>query len=269
MHDPLGREIEAELALLGDGASAALDLAAASGLPLLAPDERDPEIASTRGTGELILAALAAGAERVLVAAGGSATVDGGRGALEVLDAAALGAARIEVLCDTNTPFERAAAVFGPQKGADPEAVARLGSRLDAFAEQLPRDPRGLPMSGAAGGFSGGLWAACGAELRPGAEAVFAAVGLRRRVESADLVVTGEGRIDAQSLGGKLIGELARLCRELDTPLHAIVGGNHLDAAAATAAGIASIVEAGDEQAIATAAMSLSGVSPRPCGVGG
>jgi len=257
VHDPLGREIEAEFALLGDGATAALDLAAASGLPLLAPEERDPELASTAGTGELILAALAAGAERVLVAAGGSATVDGGRGALEVLDAAALGAARIEVLCDTNTPFERAAEVFGPQKGAGPAAVARLAARLDAFADGLPRDPRGLPMGGAAGGFSGGLWAARGAELRPGAEFVFAAVGLRRRVEAADLVLTGEGQIDAQSVGGKLVGELAKLCRELGRPLHAVVGADRLDPAAAAAAGIASVTEAGSAESIAAAAAAI------------
>jgi glycerate 2-kinase len=253
VHDPLGREIEAEFALLGDGVTAALDLAAASGLPLLTEDERDPELASSAGTGELIAAALAAGATRVLVAAGGSATVDGGRGALEALRATPLAGVEIEVLCDTTTPFERAAEVFGPQKGADPAAVARLATRLDAFATELPRDPRGRAMGGAAGGFSGGLWAACGAELRSGAEFVFAAIGLRRRVEAADLVLSGEGQIDEQSVGGKLVGELARLCRELDVPLHAIVGADRLAPAAAAAAAIASITEAGTEPAIAGA----------------
>lgn len=257
VHDPLGREIEAEFVLLDAGGTAVIDLAAASGLPLVAEAERDPEVASTRGTGELIAAALAAGARRVLVAAGGSATVDGGRGAIEALRAAGIERVEIEVLCDVTTPFELAAEVFGPQKGADPAAVGRLTARLAEYAAELPRDPRGLAHGGAAGGFAGGLWAAYEARLRGGAEAVFEAVGLRGRVAAADLVMSGEGQLDEQSTGGKLIGELARLCREEGKPLHVVVGRTRLAPEAMAAAGIASVSEAGDVEAIARVAEAI------------
>ena len=151
----------------------------------------------------------------MLVAAGGSATTDGGAGAIDAIEAAGgLGKAKLEVLCDVSVPFERAAEVFAPQKGADPEAVARLTERLTARAGALPRDPRGKPMTGAAGGLSGGLWAAFGARLVPGAAYVLGLLGFDRRLEDADAAVTGEGRLDPQSLEGKLVGEVARRCRE-------------------------------------------------------
>ena len=210
VHDPLRRPIEASFGLLGDGRTAIVEVAQASGLPLLAPGERDPERADTFGTGELIAAAVAAGAKRVLLTAGGSATTDGGRGAIEALrqsDAEA----KIEVLCDVRTPYEDAARVFAPQKGADPEAVERLKEKLDAFAAELPRDPRGLPMTGAAGGLSGGLWAH-GATLRPGADFVLDALDFDARLARADAVVSGEGRFDSQSLEGKIVGTIASRC---------------------------------------------------------
>src|SRR5919198_2566730 len=157
VHDPLGREIDAAFALIEDGGTAIVEMARASGLALVAEDERDAEAASTRGTGELIVAAVEAGAQVVLVACGGSATTDGGLGAIEAIeDAGGLGRARIVCLCDVRTPFEQAAIVFGPQKGADPAAVKRLTRRLEKIAASLPRDPRGKPMTGCAGGLSGG-----------------------------------------------------------------------------------------------------------------
>src|SRR4051812_36143612 len=168
--DPLGRPVRAGFALLEDGGTALVEMAAASGLGLVAEDERDAWAASTRGTGELIAAAVEAGAQVILVAVGGSATTDGGAGALEAIeDAGGLRGARLVVLCDVRTPFEDAARVFGPQKGADPAMVGRLTGRLEALARRLPRDPRGVPMTGCAGGLSGGLWAAHGAVLEPGA----------------------------------------------------------------------------------------------------
>src|SRR4051794_7627944 len=164
--DPLGRPVRAGFALLEDGGTALVEMAAASGLGLVAEAERDAWAASTRGTGELIAAAVAAGAGVVLVAVGGSGTTDGGAGALKAIEeAGGLGGARIVVLCDVRTPFEAAPRVFGPQKGADEEMIRRLEERLDALAETFPRDPRGVPMTGCAGGLSGGLWAACGAVL--------------------------------------------------------------------------------------------------------
>jgi len=229
VHDPLRRPVEASFGLLGDGETAIVEVAQASGLPLLAPEERDPEQADTFGTGELIAAAVAAGAKRVLLAAGGSATTDGGRGAIEALqeaDALAV-VASVEVLCDVRTPYEDAAPVFAPQKGAGPAAVERLTEKLDAFAAELPRDPRGLPMTGAAGGLSGGLWAH-GATLRPGAEFVLDALDFDARLARADAAVSGEGRFDSQSLEGKIVGAIASRCAAAGKPLHLIVGQNGL-----------------------------------------
>jgi glycerate 2-kinase len=223
VHDPLRRPIEAELGLLADG-TAIVETARAAGLGLIDPEERDPEAADTFGAGELIAVAIAAGAETVLVAAGGSATTDGGKGALEALErAGALGAAAIEVLCDVRTPYEDAAPVFAPQKGADPAAVGRLAARLDELAAKLPRDPRGVPMSGCAGGLSGGLWAH-GARLRSGAGFVLDAVGFDGRLAAAGEVIGGEGRFDSQSLDGKIVGELAARCGAAGKPLHLVVG---------------------------------------------
>jgi glycerate kinase len=225
VHDPLRRPIEASFGLLGDGGTAIVEVAQASGLPLLAPEERDPERTDTFGTGELIAAAVAAGAQRVLVAAGGSATTDGGRGAIEALRQS--DAATIEVLCDVRTLYEDAARVFAPQKGASPEAVERLTEKLDAFAAELPRDPRGLPMTGAAGGLSGGLWAH-GATLRPGADFVLDALDFDARFARADAAVSGEGRFDSQSLEGKIVGAIASRCAAAGKTLHLIVGQNGL-----------------------------------------
>lgn len=224
-HDPLGNWIQAEFALVRDGSTAIVDVAAASGLDLVEPAERDPERASSAGTGELIAAAVDAGARRIWVAAGGSGTTDGGQGAIDALKAAGgLRGTELEVLCDTSEPFERAAEVFAPQKGASPDEVERLSSRLTALAGALPRDPRGRAMTGAAGGLSGGLWAEFGAHLVPGAAFVLGVLGFDRRLEDADAVITGEGRIDAQSHEGKLTGEIARRCRAAGIPCHAIAG---------------------------------------------
>ena len=243
--DALGRPVETTFSLLGDGSSAVVEVAAASGLALLTEQERDPLAASTRGTGELVLAAVAAGARTVLVAAGGSASTDGGLGAIEALEAGGgLRGARLEVLCDTDEPFERAAAVFAPQKGADAEAVALLERRLGDLAGTLPRDPRGLPRAGAAGGLAGGLWAVFDAPLRSGADHVLEAVEAQSRARASSCVVTGEGRLDEQSLGGKLVGRLALLCAALPRPLTVIAGRVELDQRALRAAGIACATEA-------------------------
>lgn len=254
VHDPLRRPVEACFGLLGDGEAAIVETAQASGLSLLAPEERDPERADTYGTGELIAAAIGAGARTVLLAAGGSATTDGGRGAIEALrqsNAAFVlrtpgevqrtnAEVTIEVLCDVRTPYEDAARVFAPQKGADPAAVARLTARLDGLAAELPRDPRGVPMSGCAGGLSGGLWAH-GAQLRPGADFVLDALGFDTRLSRADAAVSGEGRFDSQSLEGKIVSAIASRCAMAGKPLHLIVGEGALPS---TPPAISSIAEA-------------------------
>jgi glycerate kinase len=230
VHDPLGRPVRAQFGLVEDGGTAIVEMAAASGLGLVAEDERDAWAASTYGTGELIAAAAQAGAAVILVAVGGSATTDGGAGALEAIEeAGGLGGARIVVLCDVRTPWEAAPRVFGPQKGADPTLVSRLERRLDELAAKLPRDPRGVPMTGCAGGLSGGLWAAHGAVLEPGAQFVLDALDFDARMRASRAVVTGEGKLDQQTLEGKLVGEIGTRARQAGVPLHAFVGRDELD----------------------------------------
>jgi glycerate kinase len=133
------------------------------------------------------------------------------------------------VLCDVQTPFELAAEVFAPQKGAGPAQVEALTQRLADLADGWARDPRGQPMTGAAGGLAGGLWAACGAELRPGAAFVLEALDFDRRMRAARAVVVGEGRLDRQTLAGKIAGEIATRARQAGVPCHAVVGENALD----------------------------------------
>ncbi|MBV8733156.1 MAG: glycerate kinase [Solirubrobacterales bacterium] len=258
VEDPLGRPVQAEWGLLragetlgsGDGSSraragalarigvggrghrgttAVVEAAQASGLDLVAAAERDPLGATTRGTGQLIVAAIDAGAETVLLGVGGTATTDGGSGAIRAIRAAGgLRQTRLTVLCDVQTPFEDAAVVFGPQKGADRDQVRQLTRRLEGIARRLPRDPRRVPMTGAAGGLAGGLWAAFGAELRAGAPAVLDALGFDVRMRAARAVVTGEGKLDRQSLAGKALSEVATRARQAGVPCHAVVGSRAL-----------------------------------------
>jgi glycerate 2-kinase len=240
--DPLGRPIEAAFALLPDGA-AVVETAQASGLSLVGEGERDAWAATTRGTGELIVAAVEAGAERVIVAVGDSATTDGGAGALEALDEAGV-KVPMDVLCDVRVPFEDAPPVFAPQKGADAAMVKRLERRLEELAERLPRDPRGAPMTGAAGGLSGGLWAWLGARLVPGAPYVLDAIGFDALMRASAFVVTGEGSLDEQTLQGKIVGEVATRCRQAGVTCHAIVGQNRLDPFGERIIDLASVTEA-------------------------
>jgi glycerate kinase len=241
--DPLGRPVEASFALIEDGRVGIVETAQASGLGLVEDDERDAWSASTRGTGELIVAAVEAGAERVMVTVGGSATTDGGAGALEALADAGV-RVELDVLCDVRTPFEQAPRVFGPQKGADATVVKRLEGRLDTLASTFRRDPRGRPMTGAAGGLSGGLWARYGARLHHGASYVLDAIGFDERMRAAAFVVTGEGRIDEQTLEGKIVGEVATRCRQNGVTCHAVVGKIGLDPFSQRVLDLASVTEA-------------------------
>ena len=250
--DPLGRPVEAEYALLPGGRTAVVEMAQASGLWRVDEDERDPWAASTRGTGELIAAALAAGAEEVIVGVGGSATTDGGAGALEGLAEAGAAPAMV-VVCDVQTAWEDCARMFGPQKGADEATVRRLERRLDELADSAPRDPRGATMTGCAGGLSGGLWAHHGARLVPGAAYVLDAVGFDARMRAARFVVTGEGRLDAQTLTGKAVSEVARRCRQAGVGCHAVVGRDELDRFDARILDLASVREAGSVQELEAA----------------
>jgi glycerate 2-kinase len=259
--DPLGRPVDAGFALLPDG-SGVVEMAQASGLSLVAETDRDAWAASTRGTGELIAATAAAGASPIIVTVGGSATTDGGAGAIEALREAGFEASQEEgfepagsspaprvtldlhVVCDVRVPFEDAPRIFGPQKGADAAMVERLEHRLDELADGFPRDPRGEPMTGCAGGLSGGLWAAYGAKLVPGAPYVLDAIGFDALMRGSAFVVTGEGSLDEQTLQGKIVGEVATRCRQAGVTCHAIVGRNQLDPFDQRIIDLASVTEA-------------------------
>jgi glycerate kinase len=258
VRDPLGRPIEARWGVIDDG-TAVLEMAASSGLPLLRPHERDPLRASTFGTGQLLKEAAASGARRIIVGLGGSATNDAGAGllralGLQLLDksgnpvpegGAALSAlVRIEgeidpivrnteilVASDVRNPLcgpEGATAVFGPQKGARPEDVRRLESALVHFADVVAAhvgvDHRNAPGAGAAGGLGFALIAFLSAQIRPGADLVLDAARIDDRLHGASLCVTGEGRLDGQSLYGKASLAVARRAVAVGVPAAAIVG---------------------------------------------
>jgi glycerate 2-kinase len=260
VHDPLGREIDAEWGVLGDGTTAVVEMAAASGLPLLQPSERDARMTSTRGTGELILAAAASGAHQIVIGIGGSATNDGGAGMARAFGYRFLdregnelpegGAAlarlgringqtdprlvrpSIEVACDVRNPLlgpEGASAVYGPQKGATPDIVHELDAALARYADVVEaffgRPIRDVPGAGAAGGLGAGLLAFLDARLVSGAELVLRAVGFGDRIAGADLIITGEGRIDRQSGYGKLTGAVTAAARRAGVPVIAVAGG--------------------------------------------
>jgi glycerate 2-kinase len=265
VRDPLGREIDAAFGLGRDGRTAIIEAARAVGLGLVAPAERDPEAASSAGVGDLIVAARDAGAREIVVGLGGSATTDGGAGAIAVVaGAGGLGPAGLVVLCDVVTPFEQAAAVFAPQKGADPAAVRRLSARLERLATRLRRDPTGRPMTGAAGGLSGGLWAELDAILVPGAPFVLDRLGFDRLLVGAAVVVTGEGRLDRQTAGGKVVGEVARRGRRAGVPVHAVVGRDALGPAGSREIGLSSVREAGTRSRLRAAGVELAGLLPGP-----
>ncbi len=248
--DPLGREVEAAFGLLDGGRVAVVEQAQASGLWRVATVERDAVGATSHGTGELIAAAIERGAREVIVTVGGSATSDGGQGALEALGArftsssADLGElrrrlrrVRLSVACDVRNPMvgkEGSAHVFADQKGASPRQVGEIEERLRAWAalaqRETGRDPSDEPMAGAGGGLAGGLWAFAGATLRPGAALVLDAVGFDALAHDALAVVTGEGRLDEQTIGGKLLFEVATRARQGGVPCYAVVGKDDLDA---------------------------------------
>jgi glycerate kinase len=248
--DALGREVGAAFAVLEGGRVAVVEQAQASGLWRLRPDEHDAVAASSRGTGELMRAAIGAGAREIVVSVGGSATTDGGRGALEALGGHftsrtadlrelrhVLGGVKLHLACDVRTPMcgpDGAARTFAPQKGASPDEVEELERRLVAWARlaraTTGRDPAAEPMAGAGGGLAGGLWAFAGAKLRPGAALVLDTIGFDDAMRDSFAVVTGEGALDRQTLRGKAVFEVATRCRQGGVPCYALPGMDALDA---------------------------------------
>ncbi|WP_200553319.1 glycerate kinase [Kosakonia sp. LAM2021] len=257
---PLGEQAEGFYGISGDEQSAFIEMAAASGLEMVPPAKRDPLITTSWGTGELIRHALDAGVKHIIIGIGGSATNDGGAGMVQALGAKlldengqqiALGGAaletlaridtaqldkrlaecRIEVACDVTNPLtgkEGASAVFGPQKGATPEMIHRLDKALEHYARIIARDldldVLHLAGGGAAGGMGAALYAFCGAELRQGIEIVTDALALDEYVIGADLVITGEGRIDSQTVHGKVPVGVAKVAKRHNIPVIGIAG---------------------------------------------
>jgi glycerate kinase len=221
---PDGRDVVARFGLLPDGV-AVVEMAQASGLALV-DGPNDPLAATTFGTGELIALAVERGAIAVVVGVGGSATVDGGRGALDALGWRAPGIP-IVVACDVATGYLDAARVFGPQKGAGPGEIEELTDRLRLFARELAErtgvDVATLPGAGAAGGLAGGL-GAIGAVLRPGFGVVAEAVDFHGELRRAGAVVTGEGCLDETSLAGKVVGEVLSAAARLGRPAAVVAG---------------------------------------------
>ncbi len=259
VNDPLDRPVEAPWLWFPDSGTAILEMAQASGLALIADEERDAERASSAGTGELIIAARDAGATRVILAIGGTATSDGGEGAVHAIErGGGIGEMDLELACDVLIPFEEAAVVFGPQKGASPEQVTRLTARLEEIARDLPHDPRGMPMSGAGGGLAGAIWSLYGARLRGGAEFVLRAVAFDSRLKAAEAVVIGEGRLDGQSRHGKITGAILDRAAKAGVPVHAVVGGLGDGSSAADWEELASVRIAGSPQALEQAGKQLA-----------
>lgn len=262
---PLETTVEATWGILGDGATAVIEMAAASGLPLVPRAERNPMRATTFGTGELIRHALDRGVRKLIIGIGGSATNDGGAGMAQALGARLLDAeghdlppgggslsrletidtsrldprlrdVDVEVACDVANPLcgpEGASAVYGPQKGADAAMVRTLDGALKHYADVLLRDTGkdvcDVPGAGAAGGLGAGLLAFADAVLSPGVKIVFEAIDLDGKLKAADLVITGEGRMDSQDIYGKAPMEVAKRAKAVGIPSIAIVGSTGRD----------------------------------------
>lgn len=210
-----------------------IEMAQAAGLALAGgADVNRPEAATTAGVGELLLEAVRRGTSRIVVGMGGSATSDGGRGAVDVLESSgeidALRAVDIVIACDVDTAFVDAGRVFGPQKGADAAAIERITGRLEALADTYRStygvDVTTMPGAGAAGGLAGGLAAATGATISSGFELVAGELGLAGLIDTADLVITGEGSLDPTSRNGKVVGGVLSMCTDRSVEVHAIAG---------------------------------------------
>lgn len=283
VRDPLGRRIKSSFGLTGDGRTAVIEMALANGLALLGPNERNPLLTSTYGTGELIRAALDRGVKDILLGIGGSATNDGGMGMARALGVRFLdarnrelddnggsltGLSRIDisgldvrlksttvsVACDVDNPLygpRGAARVYSPQKGAAPAMVKRLDTGLRQLASVIKKDlgvrVARLPGAGAAGGLGAGLVAFLGARMRPGVDIVIHAIGLESKLAGCDLVVTGEGRLDGQTLSGKAPAGVAKIAKKLGIPVIAICGSLAPDAGKVREAGIDAFFSALEE----------------------
>ena len=261
---PLGDPVSAKWRIAGG--QAVIEMAEASGLLLAGgPDGNDPLSATTSGTGELISEAKAAGAKRIIIGVGGSASTDGGLGAIRAMEPLVRFAGiHLLVACDVETRFLDAPAVFGPQKGASKLQIELLERRLqrlsEIYVEEYGVDVTGLQRSGAAGGLAGGL-AAIGAELVMGFDLVAEEVALEEAVASADVVITGEGRLDKESFNGKVVGGVVAIAQRYQIPVVAVVGSYDLDVNVPDGMKLISLVESfGEEPAFAETTRCLTDI---------
>lgn len=251
---PMGKPVEACWWMDYRSRTAFMDMASASGLTLVPENERNPLITTSAGTGELILDAIKAGASEIVVGMGGSATVDGGKGACEALADADTCRVTIRLACDVTAPFtgeNGAAHVFGPQKGASPEDVEILERRLEnirrEIIEKYGLDLNEVPGSGAAGGCAGALMTFAGAKIENGAALVLDAAGFDKIISDADLIITGEGSADSQTLMGKLPYEILRRGAQRRIPVW-LVAGQIKDSEALLEAGFSRIIDINSQQ---------------------
>ena len=262
---PMGNRVTARFALIGD--TAIVETAQAIGLVLVPESDRNPELATSRGAGEMIAAAYEAGATEILVGVGGSATVDGGRGTLEAMTDAGLvlagprrpkGFPAISVLCDARAAWEDAPRIFGPQKGADPAAVKRLTDEMVGQTQGMRKDPTGINYTGGAGGVSGILWSESGAELLAGAPYVMERLRFDERMRASRSIIVGEGRLDSSTLIGKAPGEAATRARQAGFGCAAVCGVNALDLVEERIIDLQVVIEAGDLAALRAAGRTLA-----------
>lgn len=260
VQNPWGQPIPATFAITPDNVGI-VELAQASGITVPHTGIRDPWGASTYGTGQLMVAARERGARHIVVSAGGSATSDGGDGAIRAIEqAGGIHNIPITVLTDVTTPFELAGKIFSPQKGATPAVVEQITTRLAQQAVTLPKNPVGVPRTGAAGGFSGGMWAQYNAELVSGADYVLEFVGFDQALRTVDAVVVGEGKLDAQTRQGKIVDAVITRVRRHnpDIPVIAVVGSVS-DDLGEYANHFTTIIEATDTAAMRAAGQRISG----------
>jgi glycerate kinase len=290
--DPLGRPIRARWLARDDGRAAVVEMATASGLSRLEPDERDAARATSEGTGDVLRAVLDAGIRDIALGIGGSATTDGGAGLLRALGARVapdlgsveldgldprLAETRLRIACDVTNPLlgpTGAAAVYGPQKGADPDGVAMLDGRLARYADALEsatgRSERGTPGAGAAGGIGFGLLCLtdrfASLELLPGVDLVMDEAGFDRALDAADLVITGEGRVDVQTAFGKTALGVARRAQAAGRPCIAVGGGVTPEGVAAMATVDAVVVPVVERPQTVDEAMAAGTAPLERCG---
>lgn len=236
------------IGLIEDGGTALVELYRALG----------DDAGSSAPAGELLLAADATGAEVLLVAAGDLIASDGGAGAVEAIAGGGGIRASLVVLCDVRTAVDRVAEALAGAGDLERPRAQAFGRRLDALAERLPRDPRGVAHSGAGGGIAGALWAACGARLESGASFVLGALDFDARMRAARAVIVGEGRLDLGTLAGKAPGEIATRARQGGVPCFAAVGTRTLDAFGARILDLQAVLEAGDTDALEVAGRRLA-----------